>query len=371
MVRRATEALATLARAPVPVAADEPRRARRARLRLLPDGPEREGRRRVRASSRASSSATDAADTLAAADAWNNWALVHHRGDIRKAEPLYRRALEIHRSIDGEDGIEPVALHNYAGVLHELGRYREAEPIFRDAVRRARERQNTFVEIAGTLELAGMLAENGRLPDARATIATLDRTRGRTRSPRCAARFSPTPAESLAIAAGRRSGGPGRVRRVGPPLRAIPAKFSGDVLALVGLSRSELAVGKFGGRRGGGAARPGPRRVVRGTGRALIPRGVSPSHSSAASSSRCASRPKRERPCGRRSATWRRRSERATRPRSTRAGRSHEPAHEPVWPPAARVGGVHRRVVRAAAPTATRAGSSWAPGPSRAGPSSP
>ena len=39
--------------------------------------------------------------TLAAADAWNNWGLVHHRGDIRKAEPLYRRSLELHRAIEG------------------------------------------------------------------------------------------------------------------------------------------------------------------------------------------------------------------------------------------------------------------------------
>ena len=38
--------------------------------------------------------------TLAAADLFNDWGLVHFLGDIRKSEPLYRRSLELHRSIE-------------------------------------------------------------------------------------------------------------------------------------------------------------------------------------------------------------------------------------------------------------------------------
>ena len=53
----------------------------------------------------------------AAADVLNNWALVHFRGDIAKAEPLYRRALELRRSIEGTDSVSPTFAFNVAGVL--------------------------------------------------------------------------------------------------------------------------------------------------------------------------------------------------------------------------------------------------------------
>jgi tetratricopeptide (TPR) repeat protein len=112
--------------------------------------------------------------TLAAADTWNNWALVHYRGDLRKSETLYRRSLEIYRDLAGEEGVGAFALHNYAGVLHQLARYPEAEPLFQEAISRARERKTPFIEIPATLELAAMYAEWGRPAEARRTLATLD-----------------------------------------------------------------------------------------------------------------------------------------------------------------------------------------------------
>jgi len=180
--------------------------------------------------------------TLAAADAWNNWGLVHHRGDIRKAEPLYRRSLELHRSMEG-DAVEPVVLHNYAGVLHELARYTEAEPLFREAIRAARDRKNTHVEIPATLELAALYAEAGRLPEARATLVTLDPYQGTSA-------FTPLRRAFLAHTRGVLATTQGDVAEARDQFAAsvriyetIPAKFSWGVSTLVRLARAELATG--------------------------------------------------------------------------------------------------------------------------------
>ena len=242
MVERATRALATLDSSPVPslltrldaqaalayglYLSGRNADADAAYVRLVKE-LERSGRDR----------------TLAAADAWNNWALVHDRGDIRRAETLYRRALEIHRDLAGEDGVGAVVLHNYGGVLHQLARYEDAEPIFREAIRLARERKNAFVEIPATLELAAMYAEWGRQDDARRTLATLDPYLG-------TAAFTPLRRAFLAHTRGvlaSRGGDAAEARaRYAESIRmydAIPAKFAWGVLALVGLSRSELATG--------------------------------------------------------------------------------------------------------------------------------
>ena len=181
--------------------------------------------------------------TLAAADTWNNWALVHYRGDIRKSETLYRRALDIYRDLAGEEGVGAFALHNYAGVLHQLARYPEAEPLFREAISRARDRKTPFIEIPATLELAAMYAEWGRLPDARATLATLD---SRLDTPD----FTPLRRAFLAYGRGvvaAASGDAAEARnRFAESIRlydSTPAKLAWGVLALDGLARAELATG--------------------------------------------------------------------------------------------------------------------------------
>jgi tetratricopeptide (TPR) repeat protein len=75
--------------------------------------------------------------TIAAADIWNNWALVYFSGNIRKAEPLTRRCLELRRSIEGLDAVAPTFAFNHAGVLHRLGKYDEAERLLRETIRTA------------------------------------------------------------------------------------------------------------------------------------------------------------------------------------------------------------------------------------------
>ena len=242
MVRRASEALATLSESPVPSLLTRlDARAALAYGYYL--------NRQIAEADAAFAALTRELEqtgrdrTLAAGDAWNNWGLVHHRGEIRKAEPLYSRSLEIHRAIAGDEAVGAVVLHNYAGVLQQLARYDEAEPVFQEAIRSARARENFFVEIAATLELAGMYAESGRLDEAQATIATLDPYLGKDV-------FTPLRRAFLAytrgiLAEARGEAGEARTQ-FAESVRlydGIPAKFSSGVQALVGLARSELATG--------------------------------------------------------------------------------------------------------------------------------
>ncbi len=181
--------------------------------------------------------------TLAAADVLNNWGLVHFLGDIRKAEPLYRRCLELHRSIEGEEGAGTNILHNYAGVLFQLGRYAEAEPLYRQTILTARTRGARGVEIDATLGLTALQAEIGRLDEAAATLATLDPYLGQKV-------FSPLKQAYLAYTRGllARARGDAAERRAQfvEAVRLydeVDAKFVYSFFALVELSQAELTTG--------------------------------------------------------------------------------------------------------------------------------
>ncbi len=243
MIRRAAEALEALSESPVPSLLtrldgqadlaygyylDRQNAKADAAFAVLTKELERTGRER----------------TLAAADAWNNWALVHHRGEIRKAEPLYRRALEIHRAIGGEQPVPAVVLHNYAGVLQQLARHAEAEPISREAIRNARAQQATFVEMFATMELAGMYAETGRLDEARAALATLDPYQGTKAFTPLRRAFLAQTRGMLATARGDTAEARKQFTEAVGLYDGIPAKFSHGVLALVALARAELALGQ-------------------------------------------------------------------------------------------------------------------------------
>jgi len=108
--------------------------------------------------------------TLAAADVLNNWALVHDRGDVAKSEPLYRRVLELRRSIEGAEAVAPTFLFNYAGVLLQLGRYAEAEPYFLATIRSAAARRERRIEFDATMQLAELYLRRGDLPRAEAQL---------------------------------------------------------------------------------------------------------------------------------------------------------------------------------------------------------
>ncbi|MEO8016174.1 MAG: hypothetical protein ABI769_00020, partial [Pseudomonadota bacterium] len=117
--------------------------------------------------------ATGREHTLAAADLFNNWALVHFMGDIRKAAPLQARAVELRRAIEGSDGVAPTATYNYAGLLLQLARYDEAIPVYEETIRTAVAREEIRIQLDSTMELAEVYIETGDLPKARAQLAKL------------------------------------------------------------------------------------------------------------------------------------------------------------------------------------------------------
>ncbi len=112
-------------------------------------------------------------DTLLAADTCNNWSLVHYEGNIAKAEPLCRRAVELRRSIEGADGIAPSVTYNHAAVLFQLARYDEAEPLYEETIRTARARHEERIETDAMLELADLYIAKGDLGRAEAQLETL------------------------------------------------------------------------------------------------------------------------------------------------------------------------------------------------------
>ena len=66
-------------------------------------------------------------DTQTAGTLFNNWALaLHASGRPLEAEELFRRAIDISRADQSEQGVSPMLLVNYARTLYELGRLDEA-----------------------------------------------------------------------------------------------------------------------------------------------------------------------------------------------------------------------------------------------------
>jgi len=109
--------------------------------------------------------------TLAAADTLSNWGLVHEENDVIKEELLYRRALELHRSVDPPDEVEPTILFNEAFALFELARYDEAASLFQEAIRNSRARGNRHIEVPAVMLLAQVHTEQGELARASAELA--------------------------------------------------------------------------------------------------------------------------------------------------------------------------------------------------------
>ena len=183
--------------------------------------------------------------TIAAADIWNNWALVHFGGDIKKAELLMRRSLELRRSIEGRDAVAPTFLFNYAGVLHRLARYDEAEPVFQETIRTARVRKMSRIEVDAIMELSDMYTERG---DFRAAEKQLDQLTPHVSKPY----FNPLKRAMLAYSRGLLALGRGDPARARAELAestvlfdAAKARLAQNVYALVGLARAEAALGNM------------------------------------------------------------------------------------------------------------------------------
>jgi len=108
--------------------------------------------------------------TLAAADNYNNWSLVHFRGDLRKAEPLTRRALELRRYVEGTEGVSPNFTFNHGGVLFLLGRLEEAAPLHEETIRTAAARQDYYLATNGAIVYADLKIQAGDLAAAAALL---------------------------------------------------------------------------------------------------------------------------------------------------------------------------------------------------------
>ncbi|HVS15718.1 MAG TPA: serine/threonine-protein kinase [Thermoanaerobaculia bacterium] len=181
--------------------------------------------------------------TLFAAHLFNNRALVHYLGDIARAETLIRRAVELHRAIEGPEAIGPTAIFNHAGVLYQLGRWEEAERALEETIRTAATRHEPRIELDATMELAGVYVETGRLARA---AATLDAVAARSTDPR----FHEWRGALLAYYRGRLAQAQGdhaaaRARFAGAVeiFERRQAKIAMSVLAPIGLAESELALG--------------------------------------------------------------------------------------------------------------------------------
>ncbi|MEX1244203.1 MAG: serine/threonine-protein kinase [Thermoanaerobaculia bacterium] len=183
--------------------------------------------------------------TIAAADAWNNWALVHFGGDIKKAELLMRRSLELRRSIEGRDAVAPTFLFNYAGVLYRLAQYDEAEHVFQETIRTARDRQMSRIEVDAMMQLADLYTERG---DFRAAEEQLNLLTPHLSRPY----FNPLKRALLAYSRGLLALGRGDPVRARAELaestalfESAKARLAQNVHALIGLARAEAALGNM------------------------------------------------------------------------------------------------------------------------------
>jgi len=79
-------------------------------------------------------------DTETAGTLFNNWALALKQiGRPLEAEQLLRRAIDVSRADQSEQGVSPMLLNNYASVLDDLARFDEAAGYAERAYARARE----------------------------------------------------------------------------------------------------------------------------------------------------------------------------------------------------------------------------------------
>jgi tetratricopeptide (TPR) repeat protein len=181
--------------------------------------------------------------TLAAADTLNNWALVYFQGDIARAEPLCRRVVELRRSIEGGAAVSPTATFNHAGVLIELARYDEGAALLEETIRVAAERGEHRIQFDAMMRLADVYVNTGDLTRAQAEFERLE--------PHLASpRFDGFRRAQLAYYRGRlaqvRGDHAAARREYATAVEAFEsrkAKIAMNVMALIGLSRSELALG--------------------------------------------------------------------------------------------------------------------------------
>jgi serine/threonine-protein kinase len=181
--------------------------------------------------------------TLMAADTCNNWALVHYRGNISRAEPLCRRSVELRRAIEGADAIAPSVTFNHAGVLLQLARYDEAERLYEESIRTARARKEALIETDAMLELSQLYVEKGELERAAAQLRTLGPLlTGPHPDPYRKVQMAYFQGRLL-LARGEAAAARDQLAAAVEVLEKRKSQLSLFVFALVGLARAHLALG--------------------------------------------------------------------------------------------------------------------------------
>jgi eukaryotic-like serine/threonine-protein kinase len=185
--------------------------------------------------------------TMAAADVLGNWALVHFETDLVNAEPISRKSVELHRAVEGADGVTPTALLNYAAILYELARYDEAEPIYLETIRTAHARTDRVAELDAMLEVADLYSRRGDWKRALEKLGLVDKSFRDT--PAFDGRRRANYSFSMGLVAADRGDAEqarARFRDAVARFDAMPIKYNQNVFALIELARSEAALGRPG-----------------------------------------------------------------------------------------------------------------------------
>jgi tetratricopeptide (TPR) repeat protein len=114
-------------------------------------------------------------DTETAGTMFNNWAFALQLSGLPlEAEKYYRRALEISRTENSDEGVSPMLLVNYARALRELGRHAEAADYADRAYAKAQHTDDQVVIMQSLFVGARIYREQGNRDRAEAMLAELE-----------------------------------------------------------------------------------------------------------------------------------------------------------------------------------------------------
>ena len=110
-------------------------------------------------------------DTETAGTLFNNWGLaLEQMGRPLDAEQLLRRAIDISRADQSEQGVSPMLLNNYAAILEDLARFDEAAGYAERAYARAQKAGDEVVINQSLLLRSRLYRAQHHVPRAEATL---------------------------------------------------------------------------------------------------------------------------------------------------------------------------------------------------------
>jgi tetratricopeptide (TPR) repeat protein len=168
---------------------------------------------------------------------------VHFLGDPRKAEPLIRRAVEIRRSI-GASAVTPTVTFNLAGLLLALGRLDEAEELLIETIGAAAGQQEQRIEYDAMMELVEVYIQKGDLERATAQMAKVEAIQDQPRFDDHRRAERDYYIGRLLQARGDQEGARARFEASVSYFERREWKIALHVLALLGLSQAEMALGR-------------------------------------------------------------------------------------------------------------------------------